>query len=208
VVDRAAAAGARAVTPFNAPLVEGFTVWLTGLSGAGKSTIARALGHRLSASAIHTEILDGDEVRRGLSQDLTFSAHDRDINVRRIGYVANLLSRNGVVVIVAAISPQEASRAAVRAAHERAVVEVFVDCPLAELIRRDPKGLYARALKGEIELFTGVSAPYEAPTRPDVHVRTDRVTVDQAVAEVVRELMARQLLVARDARDGCRQGAE
>lgn len=181
---------------FNAPSVEGFTVWLTGLPGAGKTTIAGALARRIAAASVPVEILDGDEVRRWLSQGLTFTEHDRDINVRRIGHVANLLSRHGVVAIVAAIAPRRESRAAVRASHERPFVEVFVDCPLDELIRRDPKGLYKRALNGEIALFTGVSAPYEAPDPPDVHVRTDLMTVDQAVATVVAELVARTLLVS------------
>jgi len=180
---------------FNAPIVEGFTVWLTGLPGAGKTTIAGALARRIAAASIPVEILDGDEVRRWLSQELTFTEHDRDINARRIGYVANLLSRHGVAVIVAAIAPRRESRAAARASHERPFVEVFVDCPLPELMRRDPKGHYKRALTGEIALFTGVSAPYEEPETPDVHVHTDLVTVEQAVNAILTELRVRKLWI-------------
>lgn len=175
-------------------MIHGFTLWLTGLSGAGKSTLASTIAAVLAARGLRVEILDGDDVRTKLSEGLGYSKEDRDTNVRRIGFVARLLSRNGVVAITAAISPYRDIRAEVRAQHEAPFIEVFVDCPLPVLIERDRKGLYARALRGEIAHFTGINDPYEPPEAADVIVRTDRQTVDESVSAIVRELERRGLL--------------
>lgn len=173
---------------------QGFTLWLTGLPAAGKTTLASQVGDELKARHLRVEILDGDVVRAGLSRDLGFSKRDRDENVRRIGFVARLLSRNGTIVIVAAVSPYRDVRAEVRSAQDAPFVEVFVDCPLAELIRRDPKGLYAKASRGEIQEFSGISAPYEPPLEPDIHVKTDVQSVEEARLTVVRALESRGLI--------------
>jgi adenylyl-sulfate kinase len=168
-------------------VAKGFTVWLTGLPGAGKTTIAGELEAVLRARGRRVEVLDGDVVRTHLSKGLGFGRADRDTNVRRIGFVCTLLSRHGAAVVVAAISPYRAARAEVRRA-VGAFVEVFVECPLDELVRRDVKGLYARALRGEVPNFTGVSDPYESPLDPEVTVETDRETVEQSVATVTAAL--------------------
>jgi len=175
----------------------GFTIWLTGLSGAGKSTLARALGEELLDRGCRVEILDGDEVRMNLSRGLGFSKEDRDVNIRRIGFVARLLSRNGVVAITAAISPYRRTRDEVRAAHEAPFVEVLVDCDLGTLVRRDTKGLYARAMRGEIANFSGVSDPYERPDRPDITVHTDRQTIEESLKTILTELERLQHLSPR-----------
>ena len=167
----------------------GFTIWFTGLSGAGKSTVARALERRLRDAGDPVEVLDGDECRTLLSRDLGFSKQDRDHNVCRIGYVARLLSRNGVAVLVAAISPYRAARNAVRDSHDAPFFEVFVDCPLDELERRDVKGLYARARAGEIAQMTGISDPYEAPVSPDIHLRTNCDSINECVDRIISYLM-------------------
>ena len=164
---------------------KGFTLWFTGLSGAGKSTLAERVRDTLTTRGERVEILDGDEVRQNLSKGLGFSKQDRDTNIRRIGYVARLLSRNGVVAIAAAISPYRAVRDEVRSGHEAPFVEVFVECSMDELVRRDRKGLYAKALKGELQNFTGVSDPYEPPLSADVTVHSDRETVDQSLSTIV-----------------------
>lgn len=165
----------------------GFVVWLTGLSGAGKSTLAELLARELRWRGREVEILDGDEVRRHLSQGLGFSREDRDINVQRIAYVAKLLARHGVVVIVAAISPYRDARE--RARREIGdFVEVYVKCPLAVCARRDVKGLYKKALAGEIQAFTGVSDPYEEPEQPDVVVDTSLESPVESAARIVRRL--------------------
>jgi len=171
-----------------------FTLWLTGLPGAGKSTLASLVQQALWAKGRRVEVLDGDEIRRRLSPDLGFSRAERDLNVHRIGYLASLLTRNGVVAVVAAVSPYDASRRAARAMHEVAFLEVFVDCDLVELRRRDPKGLYRQADAGLIRDFTGVSAPYERPSSPDLHVRTDRRTEVACVDEILRALCSRGLI--------------
>ena len=175
---------------------KGFVVWFTGLSGAGKSTVANALHAELARRGRHAELLDGDEVRAHLSKGLSFSKEDRDTNIRRIGYVARLLSRNGVVAIAAAISPYRAVRNEVHRAHEAPFVEVFVDCTIDELVRRDRKGLYARALKGELQNFTGVSDPYEPPLAADVTVHSDRESVDQSLSKIIGWLEQRGLIAA------------
>jgi 3'-phosphoadenosine 5'-phosphosulfate synthase len=165
----------------------GFTIWLTGLSGAGKSTIARAVETALRERQRHVEVLDGDEVRENLSKGLGFSKEDRDTNIRRIAYVARLVSRSGGVAITAAISPYRATRDEARAQNS-AFVEVFVRCPLDVLVQRDTKGLYAKALRGEIAQFTGVSDPYEEPLAAEITVDTDLESVEESTRKVLRRL--------------------
>jgi adenylylsulfate kinase len=174
----------------------GYVLWLTGLSGAGKSTLSAALRAHLAAER-PVEVLDGDEVRTYLSAGLGFSKADRDTNIRRIGYVARLLGRNGVAVVTAAISPYAATRSEVRALAEQdgvPFVEVFVEASVENLAARDPKGLYRRALAGELPHFTGVSDPYEPPPRPDVVVRTDAEPVETSAERILDHLRARGLL--------------
>jgi adenylylsulfate kinase len=165
----------------------GFTLWFTGLSGAGKSTLASAVGDELRRRGIAVEILDGDEVRQNLSKGLGFSREDRDTNIRRIGYVAKLLTRNGVVAITAAISPYRAIRDEVRR-DVGAFVEVYVKASLDACIRRDTKGLYRRALAGEIPQFTGVSDPYEEPLEPELVIDTEQEDVAASAARVIGQL--------------------
>ena len=176
---------------------DGLTLWFTGLSGAGKSTLAEAVRDALVARGRRVEILDGDEIRTNLSKGLGFSKEDRDTNIRRIGYVARLLSRNGVVAITAAISPYSEVRDEVRRVHEARFVEIFVDCSIDELVKRDKKGLYAKALRGEIKNFTGVSDPYEAPASPDIHVHTDRERVEESLERIVGWLEQQRLIPSR-----------
>jgi len=173
---------------------QGFVVWFTGLSGAGKSTLSTPVARRLREVGRNVEVLDGDEVRTHLSKGLGFSKEDRDINVRRIGFVAELLARNGVVAITAAISPYRAIRDEVRGKIERhgaGFMEVHVDCPVDVLAERDVKGLYKKALAGEIANFTGVSDPYEPPVHPDVVVRSDREAIEDSVERIWEVLAAR-----------------
>lgn len=172
---------------------QGFTLWLTGLSGAGKSTLAAAVAAELRGHGIRVEILDGDEVRLNLSKGLGFSREDRDTNIRRIGYVAKLLTRNGVAVITAAISPYRAVRDEVRREIGN-FVEVYVRASLDECIRRDTKGLYRKALAGEVQQFTGVSDPYEEPLSPEIVVDTEREAVPDSAARVIDRLLALQYL--------------
>ncbi len=154
---------------------KGFTLWFTGMSGAGKSTVSAILERRLRALGAKVEVLDGDVVRTHLSKGLGFSKEDRDTNIRRIGFVCQLLSRNGVIAIAAAISPYRETRDWVRSQVPH-FVEVYAHCPLETLIARDVKGLYKKAIAGEIKEFTGVSDPYEAPLQPEVTIYTDRET--------------------------------
>jgi adenylyl-sulfate kinase len=170
----------------------GFVVWLTGLSGAGKSTVATKLGPTLAERGHRVELLDGDEVRTNLCQDLGFSREDRDTNIARIGYVAGKLAKHGVAVLVAAISPYREARDRVRAAVDN-FVEVHVAAPVSTCAERDPKGLYAKALAGEIKNFTGVSDPYEAPLHPELVLHTEAESVDESVHLVVSWLEANQL---------------
>jgi len=172
---------------------EGFAVWLTGLSGAGKSTLADALSARLRAAHAKVELLDGDVVRTNLSQGLGFSREDRDTNIRRIGFVAELLARNGVIVIVAAISPYREARETVKRKIEK-FIEVYVECPIEVLTSRDTKGLYKRALAGEIGNFTGISDPYEAPLDAAVVIHSDRESVEDGVEKIWSELAAKGLI--------------
>lgn len=162
---------------------QGFTLWLTGMSGAGKSTLARLLEQRLRAAGQRVEVLDGDLVRTHLSKGLGYTKEDRDENIRRIGFVCELLARNGVAAIVAAISPYREAREAVRA-RIPCFVEVHVSCPLDVLVERDVKGLYRRALAGEIPHFTGVSDPYEPPASAEVVIHTHRETPEESAARI------------------------
>ena len=165
-------------------------MWLTGMSGAGKSTISDQLVARFREAGAKVELLDGDIVRTNLSQGLGFSREDRDANIRRIGFVAELLSRNGIIVIVAAISPYRETREEVKAKIGN-FLEVFVDCPVEVLAERDVKGLYKRAQAGEVTNFTGISDPYEPPLHPDVTVPTHCETVEESVAKIWSELERR-----------------
>ncbi|MBU8897489.1 adenylyl-sulfate kinase [Corallococcus sp. M34] len=174
----------------------GFIVWLTGMSGAGKSTLSGLLRQRLETER-SIERLDGDEVRTWLSKGLTFSREDREENVRRIGYVARLLAKHGVGVLTAAISPYRASREEVRhLATEAGIpfIEIYVQASLDALIARDVKGLYKKALAGEIQHFTGVSDPYEAPESPELVVHSDSETVEASLGRILDLLRARGLL--------------
>ena len=176
---------------------QGFVLWLTGLSGAGKTTLAARLAPELRARGLRVEVLDGDEVRTNLSKGLGFSREDRDTNIRRIGFVARLLARNGVAAITAAISPYADVREEVRRAVEAegaGFVEVYVECPIDVLAERDVKGLYRKALAGEIKEFTGVSDPYEAPHAPEVVVRTHEEAVETSAASILFELETRGLI--------------
>src|SRR5215472_15331805 len=181
----------------------GFALWFTGLSGAGKTTLTQAILPELKARGIQVEVLDGDEVRTNLSKGLGFSKEDRDVNIRRIGYVSRLLARNGVGVISAAISPYREIRDEVRRSIEvegAPFIEVYVKCPIDVLAARDVKGLYKKALAGEIKEFTGVSDPYEEPLKPEVVVETDRESVDLSVARIIRELEGCRVLPATEIR--------
>lgn len=176
---------------------KGFTLWMTGMSGAGKSTLTGRLNTIFQERGLKVELLDGDEVRTHLSRGLTFSKEDRDINVRRIGYVARLLARNGVIAMTAAISPYREVRAEVRAEHAAdgvPFVEVYAEASIEALTARDVKGLYKKALAGEIAHFTGISDPYEPPLSPDAIVHTDQDTVEQSVSEILAVLTKRGLL--------------
>ncbi len=177
----------------------GFTIWFTGLSGAGKTTIAQALEPVLRERGLKVESLDGDVVRTNLSKGLGFSKEDRDTNILRIGFVSNLLSRNGVVVLASAISPYRDIRDEVRG-QIGDFVEVYVQCPLDALVKRDVKGLYEKALRGEIANFTGVSDPYEEPLNPEVVVETNKETVEESLAKVLAALEERGYLPSATAR--------
>lgn len=166
---------------------QGFTVWFTGLPSSGKSTLATMLQERLRRWGYPVELLDGDEVRQRLTKGLGFSKADRDENIRRISYVAKLLTRTGAVPVVAAISPYREVRQEAREEIGN-FVEVYVSCPVEECINRDVKGLYQKALRGEITQFTGVSDPYEPPLYPEVIVETDRETPDESLYKILVKL--------------------
>jgi adenylyl-sulfate kinase len=178
--------------------VEGFTLWFTGLSGAGKSTLANLLAEELRQRGHRVEVLDGDEVRTNLSKGLGFSKQDRDINIRRIGYVCNLLARNGVIAISAAISPYREIRDEVRAQHAR-FFEVYVKCPLDTLVERDVKGLYQKALRGEIGNFTGVSDPYEEPFSPELVIESHRESPDRSAQRLLLALEQAGFIIGKGA---------
>lgn len=172
---------------------KGVTIWFTGLSGAGKSTIAEKLEKVLKDCGRKVEILDGDVVRTNLSKGLGFSKEDRDINIRRIGFVCDLLARNGVVAIAAAISPYRAIRDENRA-NTKNFLEVYVECSIEELTRRDVKGLYEKALKGEIKNFTGISDPYEEPLNPEVTLNSETQNEEESLGILVAALEERGYL--------------
>jgi adenylyl-sulfate kinase len=172
---------------------EGFVVWMTGLSGAGKTTIAHVVVDELKRRGLRVERLDGDVVRQSLTRDLGFSKEDRDKNIERVTFVAKLLSRNGVACVCSFISPYQAVRDTVRAETTN-FVEVFVDAPLDVVMERDVKGMYKKAIAGEIENFTGISDPFEAPAQPDVHVRTDKQTVEESAQAILDYLEERDLI--------------
>ena len=179
-----------------------FILWFTGLSGAGKSTLATSLVPRLRERGVGPlEVLDGDEVRTHISKGLGFSREGRRTNILRIGYVARLLSRNGVVAISAAIAPYALDRDAVRQASEAPFVEVYVRVPLDTVIERDTKGLYRQALAGEIDNFTGISDPYEAPTQAEIVVDTDKQSVAQSVEQILDYLTQRGLIAAHSQKE-------
>ncbi len=171
----------------------GFTIWFTGLSGAGKTTLARRIEAELKRRDHKVEVLDGDIVRTNLSKGLGFSKEDRDTNIRRIGFVCNLLTRNDVVAIAAAISPYSAVRDEVRQMIGD-FVEVFVKCPIDVLADRDVKGLYKKALAGEIKNFTGIDDPYEEPLSPDVIVETNLETPEQSALRIINKLEEMMLI--------------
>lgn len=163
---------------------QGFTLWMTGLSGAGKTTIAKIVEAELKSRGLKIERLDGDVVRQSLTRDLGFSKEDRDKNIERVSFVARLLSRNGVGVIACFISPYQAVRDRVRAETTN-FIEVFVDAPLDVCIQRDIKGMYAKAIAGEISNFTGVSDPYEPPIKPEIVIHTDHETPQESSAHII-----------------------
>ena len=167
----------------------GFVLWMTGLSGAGKTTIALILEQQLKARGVKIERLDGDVVRESLTRDLGFSKEDRSKNIERITFVAKLLSRNGVGCVCSFISPYQSVRDHVKA-NTTNFLEVFIDAPLDVVIDRDVKGLYKKALAGEIPHFTGISDPFEAPGNPDIHIRTDHQTAEESAAEIIAQLEA------------------
>lgn len=176
-----------------AQVPNGFTLWLTGLSGAGKSTLAAAVAGRLRDAGLRVEVLDGDEVREHLSKGLGFSKEDRDTNIRRIGWVAKVLARNGVIAVTAAISPYRSLRDEMRA-EIRNFVEIHVATPIEVCEARDVKGLYAKARAGEIPQFTGIDDPYEPPLHPELRLETDGHAPHESAAQVVAYLEGRGLV--------------
>lgn len=173
---------------------KGFTLWFTGLSGSGKSTLATYLLPKLREAGKKVEILDGDEVRENLSKGLGFSKEDRDTNIRRIGFVANLLARNGVVSITAAISPYKDIRNEIRSKAQAPFIEVYVECPIDVLEDRDTKGLYKKAKAGIIKNFTGISDPYEAPESPEVVCDTSKESIEESAEKILAYLRKRELV--------------
>jgi len=165
----------------------GFTLWMTGLSGSGKTTLAKMAEQEIRSRGLKVEVLDGEEFRTHLSQGLGFSKEDRDMNIRRIGFVCHLLARNGIVAVASAISPYRTLRDEIRK-HIGAFIEVYVKCPLETCIQRDEKGLYRKARAGEIAHVTGISDPYEEPLNPEVIVETDQETPEESLAKILQKL--------------------
>ncbi|TFH66148.1 MAG: adenylyl-sulfate kinase [Gemmatimonadales bacterium] len=173
----------------------GFTIWFTGLSASGKSTLAVATEEALYERGCHTFILDGDNVRHGLNKDLGFSPEDREENIRRLGEVARLFRDSGIINLAAFISPYRRDRQIARSLLEDdSFVEVFVDCPVEICEQRDPKGNYLKARQGIIKSFTGISAPYEAPENPELHLRTDKLSVGESVHRIMTYLTTNQFI--------------
>lgn len=165
-------------------------IWFTGLSGSGKSTVANALERKLYALEKHTYLLDGDNVRHGLNKDLGFSDSDRVENIRRIGEMSKLFIDAGLIVISAFISPFQSDRESVRKlVNNDEFIEVFIDAPIEVCEKRDPKGLYQKARCGEIKNFTGIDSPYEAPLNPEIHIKTDVMSVDESVQLIIDTLV-------------------
>jgi adenylylsulfate kinase len=178
----------------------GVTLWFTGLSASGKSSVANLVDQMLLERGAQSCVLDGDNIRFGLNSDLGFSPEDRTENIRRISEVAKLFTQNGVIVLTAFISPYRADRDKARAIQEpRDFVEIFVDCPLEECERRDPRGLYAKARAGKIPEFTGISAPYEAPLRPELVLNTVGETPEESAGRVIAYLEQNRYLWREDA---------
>lgn len=178
-------------------LHQGVTVWLTGLPGAGKSTIAATIASMLRDDDVETEVLDGDELRRTISRDLGFSPQDRDAHCQRVGFIAEMLSSHRILTLVPVIAPEAGTRAAIREHHRRngtEFVEVYVATPVTECARRDPKGLYARAYAGDLPGLTGVDGVYEQPDTPDLRMDTTDIDADTAAHRVLRLLAGRGLL--------------
>jgi adenylylsulfate kinase len=173
---------------------KGFTLWFTGLPSSGKTTISKLVEKEIRARGRNVEVLDGDVVRMNLSKGLGFSKEDRDTNIRRIGFVANLLTRNGVAVICAAISPYKAIRDENRELIGNTFIEIYVEASVEECARRDVKGLYKKAFAGEIKEFTGVSDPYEAPENPEVICHTEPESPEQSAAKIIKYLDERGYL--------------
>src|ERR1044071_3946805 len=173
-----------------------YTLWFTGLSGAGKSTLSEKVAAELRRRGLNVEILDGDEVRTNLSKGLSFSKEDRDTNIKRIGYVCKLLSRNGVWAISAAISPYKEIRDYNREQIKN-FIEIYVECSIPKLAERDVKGLYKKALAGEIENFTGVSDPYEPPLNPEIRVNSEKETAQESLRKILLYLEEKQYIPAK-----------
>ena len=174
----------------------GFTLWFTGFSAAGKSTLATATEKALHERGCHTYLLDGDNIRHGLNKDLGFSPEDRTENIRRIGELANLFRDCGITNLVAFISPYRTDRQAARELSngDGTFIEIFVDCPIDVCEERDPKGIYKKARAGTIKEFTGITAPYEPPEKPEIHLRTDRSSLDECV-EIILKYITEHLLL-------------
>ncbi|WP_161848948.1 adenylyl-sulfate kinase [Athalassotoga saccharophila] len=173
----------------------GFVLWFTGLSGSGKTTLSKSVENKLKSMGIaHVQSLDGDIVRKELTKDLGFSKADRDENIRRVGFVAKLLSDNGIPTLCAFISPYKDVRNEIR---QKCVnfIEVFVKCPIEILMERDPKGLYKKALNGEISNFTGVNDPYEEPENPEIIVDTSVESVEESTEKIISYLVEKGLIV-------------
>lgn len=175
-------------------LQKGATLWLTGLSGSGKTTIAEQLCQIFREAKIQHEHLDGDEIRKHLTKDLGFSMEDRLKNIERVAYVAKVLSRHRVLSIVSFISPTIEMRLMARNMIDH-FIEVFVDCPLAECIQRDVKGLYGKAMRGEIRDFTGISQPYEIPVHPEIHLKTHKKSLHDCVSDVLKTLEFNAIII-------------